>query len=272
MKKILYVSDLDGSLMNSSGKISNFSASAINKLIERGINFSFATVRSGYTAFPITEKININMPVIIYNGAFITDKRGRKIFHSNYFSVKEKNEILNTLLKSGIMPIVYSFKNSEEKFSFVTDKLSIQAKKFLKEKEKDLRKNAVSSVNELLNGNIFYFTCIDDKEKLEPVYLKYKNKFTCIYQKDIYSGDQWLEIIPTGSSKASALKTLKELTQSDYIVAFGDGINDIEMFKSADECYAISNADNELKKFATAIIGANDDDGIAKWLLENAIK
>ncbi|MCD7873365.1 MAG: HAD family hydrolase, partial [Clostridiales bacterium] len=71
MKKILYISDLDGSLMNSSGKISNFSVSAINKLIERGINFSFATARSGYTAFPITEKININMPVIIYNGAFI---------------------------------------------------------------------------------------------------------------------------------------------------------------------------------------------------------
>ena len=40
----------------------------------------------------------------------------------------------------------------------------------------------------------------------------------------------------------------------------------------ADECYAVENAVPELKEIATAVIGANDSDGVAKWISENAFK
>ena len=43
------------------------------------------------------------------------------------------------------------------------------------------------------------------------------------------------------------------------------------MFHAADEAYAVQNADKELKAAATAIIGGNNEDGVAKWLLEHAI-
>ncbi len=52
----------------------------------------------------------------------------------------------------------------------------------------------------------------------------------------------------------------------EYIVAFGDGKNDIEMFEIADESYAVENAIDELKAIATGIIESNDSDGVAKWL------
>ena len=52
---------------------------------------------------------------------------------------------------------------------------------------------------------------------------------------------------------------------------FGDGKNDLDMFCVADEAYAVQNADKELKAAATAIIGGNNEDGVAKWLLEHAI-
>jgi hypothetical protein len=42
------------------------------------------------------------------------------------------------------------------------------------------------------------------------------------------------------------------------------------MFKISDESYAVDNALLEVKKIATAIIGSNDDDGVAKWLEKNA--
>ena len=38
------------------------------------------------------------------------------------------------------------------------------------------------------------------------------------------------------------------------------------MFQSSDECYAVENAVEELKKMATAVIESNNDDGVAKWL------
>jgi hydroxymethylpyrimidine pyrophosphatase-like HAD family hydrolase len=56
----------------------------------------------------------------------------------------------------------------------------------------------------------------------------------------------------------------------DEIVCFGDGKNDISMFHASDAAYAVSNAENELKAIATDIIGSNEEDGVAKWLLKHA--
>lgn len=49
-------------------------------------------------------------------------------------------------------------------------------------------------------------------------------------------------------------------------MVFGDGLNDISMFKIASECYAVGNALDELKQLATGIIGDNDDDAVAEFL------
>ena len=78
-----------------------------------------------------------------------------------------------------------------------------------------------------------------------------------------------MEIIPKSVSKANAILQLKEFLEIEYIVAFGDGKNDIEMFEIADESYAVENAVDELKAIATGIIESNDSDGVAKWLYNN---
>ena len=116
-----------------------------------------------------------------------------------------------------------------------------------------------------------YTTCIETPEKIKLFYDKYKDIYHCVYQKDIYSDEQWLEIMPKDVTKASAVKKLKQITQSDYVVVFGDGINDLEMFGAADECYAMANAEPELKAAATKIIESNDNDGVAHWLAEKEI-
>lgn len=65
---------------------------------------------------------------------------------------------------------------------------------------------------------------------------------------------------------------MKEKLGCDRIVCFGDEINDIPMFEIADEKYAVANAAPELKALATAVIGDNDEDAVAKWLAERFTK
>ena len=96
-----------------------------------------------------------------------------------------------------------------------------------------------------------------------------EDKYTSFFQYDIYSGEPWLEILPLTATKANAVRQLKQMCDCDTIVVFGDGINDIPMFKSADHCYAVANAVDELKAIATDVIKSNEDDGVALWLLEN---
>ena len=59
------------------------------------------------------------------------------------------------------------------------------------------------------------------------------------------------------------------MTGCDEIVAFGDSINDYEMMDTADKAYAPQNADKRIKHFSDGIIGSNNDDGVAKFLLEH---
>lgn len=106
----------------------------------------------------------------------------------------------------------------------------------------------VADFEELIQGDIFYITCIDTPEKLCPFFEKYQTDFHCVYQTDIYSHEQWLEIMPKNASKAVAAEQLKKILGCDYLIVFGDGLNDMDLFQMADEAYAVANAVPELKK------------------------
>ena len=272
MERTLYISDLDGTLLNHEQRVSYFTADIIRSLVDQGVFFSYATARSIVTAAKVTQGLVLRTPAILMNGAFTIDTSNGNILRSHYFTAKESDQIIDCLLRHGIYPLVYAHIGGTEKFSYCPDLINDKVKWFLNTRKNDIRDNPVVSAETLRTGQIFYFSCIDTQEKLHPIYQALQDSYTCIYHRDIYSGDQWLELLPPGVSKASAVLDLKETLGCDRIVTFGDDINDIALFKVSDECYAVENAVPDLKEIATGIIGSNDADGVAMWLRENAIK
>lgn len=268
--RTFYVSDLDGTLLRSNEKTSEYTNNVINSLSERGMIFSYATARSLITAKKVTSGINAKIPLIVYNGAFVIDNLTEDILIENYFDDRI-DFVLDDLFANKVYPIVYAHIDGKEKFSFVPELCSDGMYRFLNSRKGDIRTNAVRAVNDLKSGNIFYITCIDEPQKLEPLYEKYKRSYHCVYQMDIYTKEQWLEIMPLNASKAKAIKQLQSLLKCEKLVVFGDGKNDIDMFELADESYAVQNAHEDLKRIATSIISSNDEDGVAKWLAENFV-
>jgi len=264
----LYVSDLDGTLLRSDQVTSDYTNQVINTLVDKGMLFSYATARSLITAKKVTMGIQAKIPLIVYNGAFVIDNVTEEILIANYFD-DTVFTLLDDLFNNNIYPIVYSYIKGSEKFSFVPELCTKGMNKFIESRNGDVRTNAVSSLAELKLGNVFYITCIDDSEKLKPLYNKYKDTYHCVFQTDIYTKDKWLEIMPIEASKSNAIKQLQTMLGCEKLIAFGDGINDMDMFQIADESYAVANAHEELKKHATAIISSNDEDGVAKWLEGN---
>lgn len=267
MSKILYVSDLDGTLLKGDGTLSDFTLNTINSLVSQGLLFSYATARSYATSSIVTKGLRENIPVIVYNGTFILENGTKKLLLSNAFEKSDALRILHELLDGGIFPIVYAFIDGEEKFSYIPHSTT---EGFLNMRRGDGRDRPVNAVRELQVGKIFHFTCIDSPEKLLPLYEKFKDEFPCVYYREAYSGEWWLEIQPKAATKANAVLELKKLLGCDKTICFGDGKNDMSMFEIADECYAVENADAELKNAATAVIDKNENDGVAKWLLKNA--
>lgn len=266
--KTLYVTDLDGTLLRSNEQTSEFTNKTINELVEKGMMFSYATARSYVTAHKVTKGLDAKFPIIVHNGTFIRDNATNELLLSNFFD-SSIHSVLEELFAAGIYPIVYAMMNAEEKFSFIEEKCSAAENDFISTRPNDPRRRQVYDENELTAGDIYYLTCIDEEEKLRPFYEKYKDKYYCVFQRDIYSGEQWLEFMPPTASKSRAALQLKKILGCDKLVVFGDGMNDIDMFQIADECYAVANAVEPLKRIATGIIGSNNEDSVARWLLEN---
>lgn len=267
-ERVLYISDLDGTLLNRDVRISDFTVNTINSLVEKGMIFSYATARSRYTSSKLTKDIGLRVPVVIYNGTFLYDTKSEKRVLSNDFTRSDAEKILDRLLKNNVYPMVHAFLGENEKYIFDENNMSRGMADFQSKRELDERRTPVD-VYDLAPYQVFYFTCIDEEEKLLPLYEELRSEYQCIYNKDMYSGDYWLEILPNKATKASAIRELKEMLGCQRVVCFGDGVNDIPMFKDADEAYAVSNACDELKAYATEVIDSNENDGVAKWLLDN---
>lgn len=265
----LYLSDLDGTLLNSEQRVSEKSCEILNELIDKGLLFSYATARSAITSIKATAGLSAKIPIIVYNGVFTIDSGTGERILSNMFSRNEALWIYDVLLEHGIDPIVYSIINGVEKFSYIAERCTNGMREFLDTRKNDVRERIAVSEDEMREGEIFYFTCIDNAEKLSPACEILEKKFRCIFDKDIYSGNQWLEVLPKGATKANAALALKKHFGCDRLVVFGDGANDIQMFEAADKCYAVSNASSQLKAIADDIIGSNNEDSVARFILED---
>lgn len=272
-QKVLYITDLDGTLLHRDERISAWSCDTLNRLIEKGMLFSYATARSIISACVVTEGLKPRLPVIVNNGSFLMEPDSRKRILVNQFDRRDAQDIYAALCRHQIAPLVYAIIDDHEKFSYYEETINPALAEFVAARKHDGRDNPLhqssNDISVILQGDVFYFTCIGEEAKLRAAYRDLKENYNCIFQFDIYSHEPWLEIMPHTASKAHAIRQLKELYQCDTVVVFGDGANDIPMFEIADESYAMANAIDALKEIATGVIDSNENDGVAKWLAEN---
>ena len=267
-EKTLYVSDLDGTLMHKDLKISDFSVKTINALVGKGVAFTYATARSISSAGTITKDLKLTLPVITRNGAVLADNNTGKIIEKALFTEKEVEmlkDMLPELPKTGFVSCYFG---DDMKKVFAGSLHTAELQGYLDYYKDDPSVVTVSALSEMFMGNPGYVTIIGNKVETEPLYLRTReyNGWECLFQKDVYRDEYWLEIAPRNSTKAKSILKLKEEYGFDKLVVFGDSANDITMFRIADEAYAVSNAVDELKALATGIIGSNEEDAVAVYL------
>lgn len=81
-------------------------------------------------------------------------------------------------------------------------------------------------------------------------------------------------IVNKKANKGSALQHIANFCHMSTakMIAFGDDVNDIEMFKKANIGIAVRNAVPALKEVAYDITDTNDNDGITGWIMQNILK
>ena len=85
-------------------------------------------------------------------------------------------------------------------------------KYYMESRPYDKRFRKVDTTEQLLEGDVFYFTCIHDGSFLKPMYeyLEETTDYVIVFQQELYREEYWLEVMPRGVSKAQAILELKE--------------------------------------------------------------
>lgn len=270
----LFVSDLDGTLLNKDQIISDYSKRELNKLINTGVNFAIATARSPATVSEILEGINIKTPVVLMNGVMIFDVENKK-----YIDIKE----IDKASVKEVIKILQEYNKTFFLYGIKDDYLWVYHKDFTYDFEKEYYedrcnkplksfKKVESYLDVLEDNQIVNFVFFENDEAIaRELFGKIMNVqgVTGNCYKDIYNdGAFFLDIYNKDASKANGIKFLADYVEHSKVITFGDGENDVPMFEIADECYALENASDDLKAIATNVIGNNDDDAVVKFLIE----
>jgi Cof subfamily protein (haloacid dehalogenase superfamily) len=270
--KTLYISDLDGTLLNKNAKLTKHTIDVVNRLVSHGMLFTFATARSLESAGGIVAELYLRLPVIVHNGVFIMDmRRGAPIGEPCFFNNRQKACAFELLRQAGVCPLVYTYDRGHFHVMWVEGQENDGVKDYLASRKGDERLCPCKSFEELDRGKIYYFSLIGARGSFDGVQKLFaeNTEFNVNLQPDTYNEFEWLEIMHTDASKANAALKLKAMLGADKVVSFGDNNNDLPLFAVSDESYAVANAPDSLKAAATGIIGAAADDGVAAWLREN---
>lgn len=262
----LYISDLDGTLLNSAGKLSQYTVKRINMLLAEGLQFTIATARGVDTVKKILEPLNLELPIIVYNGLFIYDSKADKILKSHSMKKDMALVIYEILLNYGIEPIFRVKENNNFKLYYKS--LQNNAiKEFINHKNDSITIECVDSKNlKHDDTEILSIFTLGEKDFLKDAAKVLTSKFNIgiDFYQDSYCDAYWLEINPLKATKGEAALILKDSFEFENIISFGDNLNDLSMFYISGRSYGMMNGNSKIKDHVSKIIGTNDEDSVVK--------
>ena len=268
----LFVTDLDGTLINKDRQVTKKSEEIINELIKSGMNFTVATARTPATAVEILQNLDLKLPVALMNGVLIYDTKELKYIDIKDINIESTYKILDIFEKYNKNPLVYGivdnhlwvyhkeFEHAYE-YNFYKERADKELKTFVK----------ISNYKEsVLKSSIINFVAFDEYEKIKSIAEEIEKieGINVNYYKDVYEDCYFLEAYSSEACKANGIKYLSKYINYKNVICFGDNLNDIPMFELANEAYATANATEEVKKIATGVIGSCEEEGVAEFLKE----
>ena len=250
-KKVLIVTDLDGTLLDDAKNISEDDIRAINEFRAGGGMFAAATGRGVAMARRIIDLLEIDMPCVIFNGAAVYDfGADRFLWHSDMPS--DADGYIRMLEKE--FPDI-GVEILHEKEVYVTDNNQTVVEHMAFENLTP----TYCALESVPHDGILKVLIAYPPEKMQR--LIDFTQANCIGGVNwVHSSPMYYEMLPEGISKASGVKKLVEILglHDKFVAAAGDYGNDRAMVAEADLGAAVANALDSVKEAADIIVSDNN--------------
>ena len=250
----MIVTDLDATLLRDDKSVSACTIKTLRACREKGIKVVYATARGS---------LPDNIPLEIFsgsarNGGAVAVADGKKVYEKLISTVQirdfliacDKAEIKTALVKT-------TGNNSKHYANFKVDDLVSYVTDF-----------EIVSFAELDTMAEKGYAAPESQRHIDII----KNNLPDCLKLIVARDDAALFMHPE-ATKSKAIAALAEHwgIRREEIAAFGDDINDIDMLQFCGISVAVGNAIDEVKAVADYICDTNENDGVARWIEENAL-
>ena len=257
MRYKLIAADMDGTLLDKNNQISPLTANTIEQAVAKGVVFTISTGRPVQGVQKYIDQLNLDCPVITYNGAVVVHSKSGEIIFSQTMDTDEARQVYNQALQRNTMFVVWSNNHlyvSElgEKADFYQQLTNTQAQLL-----EDFESVAAQGITKIL-----WINQVETLDQWTPELQQLGFAHTTITKSRAY----FLEFFSNKASKAVAMDILGQYygIDSSQMIAVGDQTNDLPMIEFAGLGVAMDNAVEAVKNAADYITDSNNHDGVAK--------
>ena len=271
LSKTLFVSDLDGTLMDNDSRLSGVTARVLDRLIaDRGMRFTVATARTPATVVPIMGSVAADLPFVVMAGAALWDNSRQR--YTDVLAIPDEvvEASKSAFARHGLHPFVYR-RRGNIIIARHNGAMSDGEREFVDQRKDTPHKRFVLDAPDDPADEAMLIFALSDYASLESVFADLKASTRAqvmLYHDSVDPAIGLLEVYREGCTKAAAIRRLARQTGADRVVAFGDNLNDILMLRDADLAVAVGNAVPEVKAVADRVIGINTDDSVARFLAD----
>ena len=253
--------DLDGTLLDSSKKISKKTLAAL-KCLPKDVRIIIASARPPRSVRSFYQSLGLDTWQINYNGALIWDEPANRAVYHRPMPGQLARQIIDSA-REIFKEILISCEIMDR---LHTDRLD---NSFTTETSKLFEPDVIAPHETFCNQPVTKVLLLGDPKKLDqlkPIIQKKFGQKIAIVQTD----NHLLEIVNKNVSKAAALKIVAKHYNIalNQILAIGDASNDISMLQMSGIAVAMDNAHESVKKVADWIAPSNNDHGVHAALVK----
>lgn len=272
-RSTLFISDLDGTLLDPTGHVSAESARLLNEAIAGGTRFSIATARTPATVAALMSGVRMNLPAVVMTGAALWDAATGRYSRTRFIAPDTARTIVGEYRRHGVSTFLYTLEDELIQIYHIGPMSDLE-RKFLEERNHSPYKrdhvppSGDSELPENLEHTLLFYGMQPDAPA-RRLYESLRRIEDCnpLCYHDIYGEETAItEVFSPRATKADAARALARGIGCDRIVAFGDNINDLPLLRAADVAVAVENAIPEVKEMADIVIDPNSEDSVARFI------
>lgn len=259
----LLVLDLDGTLLNKQGKISEEDKQALISAASTGIRVSIASGRSIAACLPVIKELSLDGYHTSFDGALVSDpENGQEVF-ADPISRRMVEQVIGYTHDHGIDIELYS----DTRLFVEKDNWSANIRRQVFNAQPVIVDfGRIEREERIIKGTIVARTR-EEKSKAEAFRTYFDGNLTfSVNRTPSFPGIDFVNVLAPGVSKGKALEVLVlHLGISlDEVMAVGDGLNDASILSKVGFGVAMGDASDELKKIARHVTLDAEHSGVAE--------